>query len=883
MSQLSRTPTVPLLAAVIALSIPTPAATAAQPAEVLEAFERAQDAIAASSLDGGQQNSLSAKLASALEAYRRGQPCTAASVVGAFLNEAQALRHGSHMAAAEEMYADGRALRDLLWRRAGGRQPCTGQKALGKESSVTLSASDNERVAGRVTFGGPTMWTVAAGGELFTHVAIAGIGPLGPPGYPGLPVFRRLLAVPRGADVSVRTRAPVVAEEIQLNLHPFQNQPADQVPPSEFGDPPFVKNAEAYAIDAALPVAPCTVTPLGRWRDLSVAQVACAAGRYNPVDDRLTLFREVEFEVRFAGGSSAFVTDQALSPFEPAVDEFPVLNAKEVGSYVEHRAAEPPCAGEELVILAPTEFKDAAEKLAAWKREKGIATNVFLVSAGTSDIGPDATTADEIDTFIKWRYDHCRVRPSYVLLLGDAEWIPTFYVETTYSKMTGSDYSYAAYPQLAPIPIDIFPYFAVGRLPVDPEDAAQVVDKIIAYEKTPPVDPGFYSHASLLALFQCCQYQGMHSGNGTVWKGWDQRQFIESAEFARDLLIREGYAVERIYRSEVDPDYLDTPNADTTPQKYTDGKSLPSDIGPGSGFAWDGSKDDVVAAFNAGRFLVLQRGHGSWLGWKFVSFDRDVVDEELTNGRLQPVVFSMTCSTGLFDNETNPGEIRDWPARDKPYPSTAPFPKGTGPGTAGESYFAERLVRKADGGAIAVVGATRDSPSWANNLVMKGMFDSIWPGALPGVGSAESRRRLGDVLDHGKSYMLTQVGVTMQTGPAGGTWDQLKDALSELSLFHLLGDPTMEIWTHPPPLMVGDIEVVEVLDDMIRVRYPEEGATITAWQVTEEVVPIARSKVHLGEARLPYVLPPRGDAPILFSASKQGAVGRLLVPSDLPE
>jgi hypothetical protein len=273
----------------------------------------------------------------------------------------------------------------------------------------------------------------------------------------------------------------------------------------------------------------------------------------------------------------------------------------------------------------------------------------------------------------------------------------------------------------------------------------------------------------------------------------------------------------------------------------------------------------VVSAFNAGRFLILQRDHGSWLGWTWWSFTQDDVDT-LTDPDLLPVVFSMSCSTAFFDNETNPGEYRSSDPGN-PYPSPALPPYGTGPGTENQTYFAERLIRHANGGAIGVIGATRFSWSALNDVLTEGLFDAVWPDAIPDFGDAVSKRRLGDILNHAKVYMFTQTDVEDLS---------LSMVVDQLVLFHVIGDPTLEMWTAPPLMLVGDFSAA-MFPKELRVHYPHEGATITAFQDTGDgVVPIGRAVVKDGEAILQYVVPPLGRLPILLSASKANAVSRLL-------
>ena len=848
------------LVIMLLLSLSTPARGAeptSSSADVLAAFDAALERVAAASAIGaGQKNSLKQKLSNALAAYRRDQPCTAVNILDAYLNQTQALRRGSVAELAEQLYGIGRFLRAEVLRGVPSGAQCKRHESFGHEPAVAVTASDNTRLAGRISLGEAAMWPTSGGGEQFTKVTIPGVSFIGPPGLPGVPVVRRLIAVPRGATAQVYAANPTVAETIHVNLYPFQHSPIAQRQQDDFGDPPFVKNTEAYASHGPFPPSVCTVTMLGEVRDLTTAQLTCAAGRYDPVDDVLTLFSNVEFDVRFEGGNGYFVTQAALNPFEP-----PVLNPEhvklfvnwpEILKHVDYSQYEPNCYGEELLIFAPLDLKPAADKLAQWKNEKGILTSVVVFNE--SEGYPPVLSAADINWYVKSRYDHCTVRPSYILLFGDAERVPTFYVETSKSYDTASDYPYAVGVKPAPpIALGISPpSFAVGRIPVDDlEQAEQVVAKIIAYEKYPPFNEAFYQNASILALFQCCKTGDFPIvGNvGDAELGWDQRRFVETTEFARNVLLSHGYTAERIYVEYIDPKYVKDP----TPRRYADGTDLPPDLAPGSGFVWfkyesNDAKNQVLSAFNAGRFLILQSDHGSENGWNSWHISRDDVNG-LTNGPLLPVVFSMSCSTAFFDNETNPS----WPW----------------PRNATETYFPERLIRHPSGGAIGLIGATRMSTGYSSEVLTLGLFDAIWPEAAGNTG----QRRLGDMLNHAKMYLLAHPG-------EDESWEVSWH--DDVYMYNVIGDPTLEMWTAQPMFLVAEHESL-LLQTMLKLRYPVEGATITAFQIAEDgMVPIGRAVVKDGEATLEYVVPPHDGLPILLSASKPNAVSVLLTPEPIP-
>jgi hypothetical protein len=84
-----------------------------------------------------------------------------------------------------------------------------------------------------------------------------------------------------------------------------------------------------------------------------------------------------------------------------------------------------------------------------------------------------------------------------------------------------------------------------------------------------------------------------------------------------------------------------------------------------------------------------------------------------------------------------------------------------------------------------------------NNTMARGLFDAIFPGLEPGFGGATSIRKLGDVLNHAKSFVVT-------TGPGANA-----DKIQEILIYNLLGDPTVEVRVSPPwkfPIKVIEFE-----------------------------------------------------------------------------
>jgi hypothetical protein len=805
----------------------------------------------APALDADTRARLARSLGTARALFLAGHVCPAVTALGDVIAEARALRRRAGGAeAGEYLLARGWLARGL----AAGRtaDPACAGLALDREPAVALGDSDHQRLAARIALPSPRLRPVRRGGEAWTDVSIEGARPLGDGrfGLPAVPIYHRLVAVPIGAGIAVSAR-PALGESLAVNLLPLQEETpmlspddfSDELPPdSVFVEPPFVKNETAYASDAAFPPEVCTVTLVGQFRDLRVADLACAVGRYHAASDRLDLYTGVDVEITFpptaatptgaapAAVSGAFVTERSLSPFESAPQAYTgtVLNRAAVARAVaEVVPGALTCTGEELAIMAGPGLRPAAEVLAAWKNAKGILTRVFDVNDGP---GPGPDTAAEIKALVGTRYDNCTVRPSYVLLFGDAEYVPTFYPTNPVYPDTviASDLPYAMHAQFKG---DKGLDFAVARLPVDEPQAAAVVAKIVKYESDPPKQFGgsgsFYNNAAIASQFACCQPDQVDGTDA----GW----FIPTVEDVRTRLLPYLGGVQRIYTKTTEGGYMGA----GVPKFYSNGTPLPPDLA--APFPWSGNTGEITSAFNAGRVLMVHLDHGGKSGWSHPNFVKTHA-EALANGELLPVVLGFNCSSGSFDNET------DGPPNEPSDPTAADFVS-----------FTEALIRNPAGGAVGSIAGTRTTYGHGN-IMIRGEIDSAFPGVDSGFGSSQPNSRLGDMLNHGRMYMLTYWGASTNTD-------------RHFLLYLAYGDPTLEMWTQSPYRLPDLSDEIEFVPDFLIIPYAVEGAVITATQPgAHGPEPLGRAVVRGGLARLPLLGARSAGAPLQLAASLSNAV-----------
>ena len=808
-------------------------------------------------LEEADKEDLEEHLQEAEALYRGGDLCGAGEVLySKYLRKTQELRHDKAVNTAEDLYNKGRTLRQDILASIEAKEECPGSERVGLTAEANVEEESAASLSISGIFGEPRFISIAQGEgasrKIFTDLQILGAETAnGEPGAPAVPIYRNLIAAPIGAKVTLddqRQSAAQVVEEISMLLYPCQPQPLDDdMPdPSVFANAPFTQNLAIYDSDEPYPPEAVSIKYMGNGRDVEYYLVEVASGQYYPKSNKLRLFGEADIHISFEGGDGVFLTENMLSPFESNASLYTgaVLNTESLSKFVGGKIIN--TFGEEFIIFTHPNFQAAAERLRDWKRSKGIWTSVILCGTGSDT---NFRSNNSIVAEIHRRYNENYLRPSYVLLFGDAEFIAPFYINGI-----GTDWPYAV---LGNPQTDRIPDFAVGRISVDTaEQANTVVSKIIQYEKEPPRLESFYEKAAIAAQFQCCR-------TGASESGVEERTFVEVSEFARNVMSSAGKTVDRLYIA----------TGNQIPARYYDGTPLPSALRYVNGFSWNANYTDIQNTWNEGRFLIMHRDHGGVNGWSDPRFTVGNIPN-LRNGALLPVVFSVNCASGFWDNETADSITR------------------TNYGTSASGvYFAEQLLRKADGGAVGLLCDTRNSPSWENSVLTQGFFDAIWSSAVGTFGSNVSQRRLGDILNHGKLYLMSKSGM----GAFGSIIGE-SASVAQLYLWHCLGDPTLELWTSNPYQqslipnlkyrflrLVSPWEGGPPVAESISLEYPVEGAIITVYRpdnLTQtrkpDPRPIGRGVVNNGVSFIDLLDPIPLEEPLEFVASAPNAISTIL-------
>jgi len=680
---------------------------------------------------------------------------------------------------------------------------------------VQLVEAGSDATVLRVVVADPKLESVSTPGGRFDRFAQRGtsIGGVAADssriGQAEVPIAGFSLALPLDGDQTAVDVQPE-GQPLTLAARLYPVQPPESAPRYRRGLPAFRYDDAAYKRGITQPGQSLGDGSVFKG-DAHVRAFRFAPFGYDPGQQQLTYYRSYLVKVSHPGRCFQYdrlLVDQGAN--QPAFDSIDrrlerlplpglaqVANARVAAELV----CRPPITippgvlGARFIIVTHPNFLAAANALRAHKIARGISTEVVTTQA-ISGAGATAT-AGQIRTWLANAYNTRLIRPKWVLLLGDAEYVPTHYdtmVNLWDSARNAGDGWYGQFVYPAATEHEGVPVFGIGRLPVDTlAQANTVVSKIIAFETTPPTNRAwgsdYYSRLTFASYFQ---------GSGST----DERWFAETTELVRNHTLGQGYSPQRIYAAA----------AVSNPLNWRGGGAIPVALRKPA-FAWNGSTSDIVAAINAGSGLVYHRDHGWWDGWGDPVFDTADLPSIAVTGNQFPVVFSVNCASGIFDNETV---------------DLAANKVGAGLGI-GAAYisWAEAFLRKPDG-ALAVIGDTRQSSTVDNNHLTIGLFDALFPTLVGGWGGAARIERLGDILNHGKAFVADVAsGATPNLHPfdVGGVRPAVVNLRQEMTIYNLLGDPTVKLQLSPP-WNFGNIEIL-LVEGRARIRVPIQPGCLT--------------------------------------------------------
>ncbi len=272
--------------------------------------------------------------------------------------------------------------------------------------------------------------------------------------------------------------------------------------------------------------------------------------------------------------------------------------------------------GADYVIIAGADFMDAAERLATHRQGQGLSTLVVNIADIYDEFSFGQVDAEAIRRFVQYGFHTWAQRPVYVLLIGDFSFdyrnlfgqnriarhnlVPGMPFQSPNRGLAFTDEFFGR------VDNDLFMDVFVGRFSVRRTSQANtVVEKVIAYDETPPAQ--WHNRITLMAN----------------WDAQDPSKFIAQSDILAKITRAIGLENFKLYH-----------DADTPPEP-------------------NASSREVIRQINEGRLIVNFMGHGSASSMsKFIAgtFQQGAFSymSQIQNAERLPLFIGMSCLNGLY-------------------------------------------------------------------------------------------------------------------------------------------------------------------------------------------------------------------------------------------
>jgi len=441
---------------------------------------------------------------------------------------------------------------------------------------ITLIESTQTETVIEINVHGVFTSPVDMNGRRYTSVSL-GQGYVTDPGTPSVPFVSRMIAVPRGSQpkVEVEHYATVEIDNVAV--------PPAQVKPKRCGGPfeqQFVCDDGIYKGSGSFPGMLATIEETGVFRDVRYARVRINPVQFDPASNRIVVYTRMK--VRIVHKGLTFLKSDKISPVFHSLYMDHVINYAKVAA----REGELP-AMERIIVITPGKFQTQVADFVSWKRQLGFRVDVVSVE----DVG---ATKEAIKAYLQGEYDDPATRPTYVILVGDIEDMPT-------NSGTGGCASDFIYSQLDGD--DLISDILISRFSVQSgQDLALQIEKVVSYE-------------SEIAAGDASNWL-----SGAVCISSSEGSGASNDDVRSDIICGD----------QADYGYLPT-------DKFYNSTG-------------NDTVSNISAAIDQGRGWVTYLGHGSGTSWSTTSPEYSVNHiNQLVNVDKLTTVIDVSCSNGGFD------------------------------------------------------------------------------------------------------------------------------------------------------------------------------------------------------------------------------------------
>jgi len=454
-----------------------------------------------------------------------------------------------------------------------------------EEYTIELNFNDFELTFGYENINGYEFATINLLNEGYTTTI----------GYAKLPMYRTMVEIPYGSEptIIIDSESWETTTLDNLNL-PNQILPVQQSIQKDQGtqkSAELILDTEFYQKDTFFPNEIVNIVETGEIRGRRYALVEISPIQYKPSNGEIRIINNLKSHITIEDCDIERTYQNIEKYYSPSFETSFEKSFLNYGEFKDDTTFFGKQTEGFLFIVHDSLYSDI-QPFVTLKEDKGYDVTVTQ----TSDI-PGGATVDNIETYIQDAYNNWPTPPSYILLVGDTNLVPT----KTSGLEWGVSCSDLYYVTVAGS--DFIPDIRIGRFPADDAtDLVNIVDKTVFYEEGDFPTEEWIKKAAFIASS-------------------DMSQFAEQTHnYVIDTyMIPNGYICDKIYE------------------------------------ASGGSTADITNALNEGRSLCVYSGHGSPSGWACVPFYQSNI-QSLTNYQMYPFVCSHACSTAPFDDDECFGE-----------------------------------------------------------------------------------------------------------------------------------------------------------------------------------------------------------------------------------
>lgn len=322
-------------------------------------------------------------------------------------------------------------------------------------------------------------------------------------GEPKLPLLRKIISVPLGANVQFRMndskRSTVFLAEKGINypILPAQESVSKSARPEDLS---FVVNRDFYNGERATAESVIQIEELGMLRGERLFALDFVPVNYNPASKSLDIVLSAELEISFVGADHAATAELKAKTYSPAFE------GAFASTIWNHQATRTSLLRYPIgyVIILPANFQAAMQSFVDWKTREGY--NVTL--ATIESIG---SSTSQIKSYMQGLWNSATAEnpaPSYLLIVGDVAQVPT-----NGSSTSGSHPTDLHYVRLQGT--DYFPEMYFGRFSAT--SVAQVtnqVNKTLMHEQYTMPNDDYLAKTVLIAGHD--SYWAPTHGNGQI-------------------------------------------------------------------------------------------------------------------------------------------------------------------------------------------------------------------------------------------------------------------------------------------------------------------------------------------------------------------------------